>query len=374
MTRLLAACGDSPEAHIPIAELRAGLNLSQRELEDDIGLLNLINFGGGCYALYAQIEGDTVVVQKETYGDRFARPARLSPLEAKALLWALDFIGDRLPIEADGSLARCGPRSRRRSARIACRPSSSAAAQVANTGVAAAMSRAIREDRVARDRLLDRVPGSDHQAHHRAAPARQRAGRVVRRRPSAAAPRTSARSASTASAAPSPRSASPADPRSTAGSVPAVGRPPAARRDRRPERLGVVQPAVARWLEEKHRSRERFADGSVLVEIPYASEDWLVKELAQVPGRGRAVRAGRPAADGGGTGGNHPQALPVGTPSVTTYDCLVTPLLVAKTPRTAVPGHGGRGRGSRGVPARQRPRPDRSPRERRAPPSSAARG
>ena len=79
MTRLLAACGESAEAQIPIAELRASLNLDRKVLEDDIGLLNLINFGGGCYALYAQVDGDTVVVQKETYGDSFARPARLSP-------------------------------------------------------------------------------------------------------------------------------------------------------------------------------------------------------------------------------------------------------------------------------------------------------
>ena len=43
-------------------------------------------------------------------------------------------------------------------------------------------------------------------------------------------------------------------------------------------------PALARWMLEKHRSRERFSDGSVLVEIPYASEDWLVKELLKYQG------------------------------------------------------------------------------------------
>ena len=43
-------------------------------------------------------------------------------------------------------------------------------------------------------------------------------------------------------------------------------------------------PALARWMLEKHHSRERFADGSVLVEIPYASEDWLVKELLKYQG------------------------------------------------------------------------------------------
>ncbi|MGI9538975.1 MAG: WYL domain-containing protein, partial [Miltoncostaeaceae bacterium] len=105
MTRLLAACGDAAEARIELTELQDELNLDRVTLEEDIGLLNLINFGGGCYALYAQVDGGEVSVIKETYGDRFARPARLSPLEAKALLWALEFIGDRLPTEAGARLS-----------------------------------------------------------------------------------------------------------------------------------------------------------------------------------------------------------------------------------------------------------------------------
>ena len=148
MTRLLAACGDSAEAQIPVAELRAALNLDRRVLEDDIGLLNLINFGGGCYALYAQLEGDTVVVLKETYGDRFARPARLSPLEAKALLWALDFIGDRLPIEAGSSLSSVRAKIEAAIGDDALPTVELGRAQVADSGVAAAVSQAIREDRL----------------------------------------------------------------------------------------------------------------------------------------------------------------------------------------------------------------------------------
>ena len=62
MTRLLAACGRSYEAEVPCAELRAELNLTQDALEEDLTLLNLINFGGGCYALFALVEGDEVVV------------------------------------------------------------------------------------------------------------------------------------------------------------------------------------------------------------------------------------------------------------------------------------------------------------------------
>jgi predicted DNA-binding transcriptional regulator YafY len=35
---------------------------------------------------------------------------------------------------------------------------------------------------------------------------------------------------------------------------------------------------------EEHRVAEHYADGSVLVEIPYASEAWLVKELIKHQG------------------------------------------------------------------------------------------
>ena len=43
-------------------------------------------------------------------------------------------------------------------------------------------------------------------------------------------------------------------------------------------------PSIARWLEEEHPSSERHSNGSVLVEIPYASEEWLVKELIKHQG------------------------------------------------------------------------------------------
>ena len=256
-------------------------------LEDDIGLLNLINFGGGCYALYAQVEGDTVVVQKETYGDRFARPARLSPLEAKALLWALEFIGDRLPIEADGSLSSVRAKVEARDRPATRLPTVELGrAQVANSGVAAAVSHAIREDRLLEIEYWTESRGAITDAHDRAAPARQRPGRLVRGRLLPPRRRRSAPSGSTASAAPvllEERFERRAE-ITTSGPYMPWGA--------RPQPGGTVaqsasvwcSPALARWMLEKHRSRERFADGSVLVEIPYASEDWLVKELLKYQG------------------------------------------------------------------------------------------
>ncbi len=60
-------------------------------------MLNVVNFGGGSYVLYAEVTGGQIEVDPEPYGDNFARPARLLPLEAKALVAAIDLIGEHLP-------------------------------------------------------------------------------------------------------------------------------------------------------------------------------------------------------------------------------------------------------------------------------------
>jgi proteasome accessory factor C len=78
------------------------LQVSEEELREDIDVLNVVNFGGGSYVLYAEIHGDSIEVDPEPYGDNFAQPARLLPLEAKALVAAIDFIGEHVP---EGSLA-----------------------------------------------------------------------------------------------------------------------------------------------------------------------------------------------------------------------------------------------------------------------------
>lgn len=85
-----------------LKELCESLQVTEQELRQDIDVLNVVNFGGGSYVLYAEIQGDTIEVDPEPYGDNFARPARLLPLEAKALVAAIDLIGEHLP---EGSLA-----------------------------------------------------------------------------------------------------------------------------------------------------------------------------------------------------------------------------------------------------------------------------
>jgi predicted DNA-binding transcriptional regulator YafY len=68
--------------------LENDLGLTREEVESDLGLINLVNFGGGTYALTAEAVAQGVQVVREVMADVFSRPARLSPAMAKALLLA----------------------------------------------------------------------------------------------------------------------------------------------------------------------------------------------------------------------------------------------------------------------------------------------
>jgi len=101
---LLARCGEGSSARVEASEVEERFQLGPQELKESLELLNLVNFGGGCYAVYCSTDDGHVVVDKELYGDAFRRPARLSPLEAKALLRALDVVAPLVAAEADTSL------------------------------------------------------------------------------------------------------------------------------------------------------------------------------------------------------------------------------------------------------------------------------
>ena len=103
---LLAACGDEPRATIPAGEIRERFQLDDDQLAEHLSLLNLVNFGGGCYAVYAQLDGADVRVEKELFGNTFRRPPRLTPLEARAIRLALEFVGPTIAAEAHTPLER----------------------------------------------------------------------------------------------------------------------------------------------------------------------------------------------------------------------------------------------------------------------------
>jgi proteasome accessory factor C len=71
-------------------------------------MLNLVNFGGGCYTIYAEVddEAGTVSVDKELYGDVFRRPPKLTPLEARAIRLAIEYVGPTIAAEAHTPLQR----------------------------------------------------------------------------------------------------------------------------------------------------------------------------------------------------------------------------------------------------------------------------
>lgn len=107
--RLVTLAGIMIEAgrrgqRLALADLCAELNLTVEELREDISVLNVINFGGGSYVLYAEVDEERgeVEVDPEPYADNFDRPARLLPVEAKALIAAIDLIG---PHVGEGALA-----------------------------------------------------------------------------------------------------------------------------------------------------------------------------------------------------------------------------------------------------------------------------
>ncbi len=86
---------------LSVREVRETLQMSEQELREDINVLNVVNFGGGTYVLYAEIvAGGQIEVDTEPYSDTFDRPARLLPIEAKALVAAIDLIGSHLPAGA----------------------------------------------------------------------------------------------------------------------------------------------------------------------------------------------------------------------------------------------------------------------------------
>jgi proteasome accessory factor BC len=103
---LLAACGDENSATITASEIVERFHIPEEELEEHLQLLNLVNFGGGCYTVYASLDGDSVHVDKELYGDTFRLAPRLTPLEARAIRLALEFVGPMIAADAHTPLDR----------------------------------------------------------------------------------------------------------------------------------------------------------------------------------------------------------------------------------------------------------------------------
>jgi proteasome accessory factor BC len=77
-----------------VAEVCERLQMTPQEVREDVSVLNVVNFGGGAYVIYAEVlPSGEIEVDPEPYSDTFDRPARLLPIEAKALVAAIDLLG-----------------------------------------------------------------------------------------------------------------------------------------------------------------------------------------------------------------------------------------------------------------------------------------
>ena len=276
---VLAACGEHKDATIDAAELAARFKLTDEELEDHLQLLNLVNFGGGCYAVYAERvdEGRSIHVEKELYGDEFRRPARLSPLEAKALLLALDLVGPLVAADAGTTLddvrakleaafgrydMRSAPRrSRRRSTKTCsrcCRPRS-ATARSSRSSISAARPRRSSRARSSRTTCAacaatgTATPGIARRDG-------ERTFRVDRIREARALDETFERRESL-----------------TARVDGALG-------DQAGTASFWFSAEVARWELDRRPDTNRLADGAALASVPYGNERWLYAEVCRYLG------------------------------------------------------------------------------------------
>src|SRR5437764_1908659 len=106
LAHLLARCGEGRDATISAGELSDRFRIPPEELEDHLSLLNLVNFGGGCYTVYAELNDGQVHIDKELYGETFRAAPRLTPLEARAIRLALEYVGPMIAAEAHTPLER----------------------------------------------------------------------------------------------------------------------------------------------------------------------------------------------------------------------------------------------------------------------------
>jgi proteasome accessory factor C len=264
------------------SELCAALKISEQELREDISVLNLVNFGAGTYVLYAEAHADgTIEVEPEPYGDSFARPARLLPVEAKALVAAIDLIGEHIP---EGSLQSVREKIVTALGEDPAHEGLQFAAPGADDSeIAATVSRAI-----AARRLLSfeyYKENEDEFSTRLVEPYALINGRegwyVTSFDPARDAVRhfrlDRIKSAAVTAETFEPRSE--VDPAADVDGWPRTGEVPSSRRAQ-----VWVSPERARWVREQRGSIADLQDGSTIVELPFAGIDWLVRETLKEAG------------------------------------------------------------------------------------------
>jgi len=274
---LIEAARDSRRLDVP--ELCESLQVSEQELRQDIDVLNVVNFGGGSYVLYAEVQGASIEVDPEPYGDNFAQPARLLPLEAKALVAAIDLIGEHLP---EGSLSSArgkivqalGQDPAEEGLQITtAKGDDSDIARVVSKAITGKRLLAIEYYKENEDEFTERtvepyklLNGQEGWYVHvwdleKDAPRSYRLDRI--------------REASVLDERFEPREGVEPD----VHGWPSTGEVPASRTARI-----WISPERARWAREDRRVVQELSDGSVIVERAFAGADWLAREVLKEAG------------------------------------------------------------------------------------------
>ncbi len=264
------------------SELQAALKVSEQELREDIAVLNVVNFGAGTYVLYAEIHPDgSIEVDPEPYGDSFARPARLLPVEAKALIAAIDLIGEHIP---EGSLSSV----REKVVQALGEDPVHEGLQFATPGGDSPEISAVVSSAIARRRLLSfeyYKENEDEFSTRLVEPYALINGREGWYLASFDPSRDSVRHfrldrIKSATITDEPFEARPdVDPAADVDGWPRTGEVPASSRAR-----VWISPDRARWAREERQVIAELDDGAVIVELGFAGIDWLVRETLKEAG------------------------------------------------------------------------------------------
>jgi predicted DNA-binding transcriptional regulator YafY len=263
------------------------LQVTGAELREDVNVLNVVNFGGGSYVLYAEVGDDGwIEVDPEPYSDNFARPARLLPVEAKALVAAIDLIGHHLPEGAltsarDKIVAALGADPMEQGLQIAAAGGDdSVVARVVSEAIVARRLLRLEYYKANEDEFSERTvepyalingregwyvacfdPAKDDVRHFRLD--RIKTAEVLKR-----------------TFKPRPE----VDPAADVEGWPRTGEVEASRTAR-----VWISPERARWVREERPVVAELADGAIIVEFPFKGIDWLVREILKEAGDAAVV-------------------------------------------------------------------------------------
>jgi predicted DNA-binding transcriptional regulator YafY len=268
---------------VVIKEVCERLQLSEEELREDVNVLNVVNFGGGSYVLYAEInerDGE-IEVDPEPYSDNFDRPARLLPVEAKALVAAIDLIGEHIP---EGSLTS----AREKIVAALGEDPMEQGLQVARAGGDDTTVARVVSDAIVESKLLEfeyYKENEDELSLRRVEPYALTNGRegwyVASFDPERDGMRhfrlDRIKHATVTEETFEPRSE--VDPAAEVDGWLRTGEVQASRTAR-----VWVSPERARWAREARRVVEERSDGAVVVELSFAGVDWLVREILKEAG------------------------------------------------------------------------------------------